>query len=218
MDQSLTQTSVLLHELKNHLISYENAKEKVQEKECENIVRSTFDRLFQMCDRLDILVNKEPAQRRAQLKQRVNEMKYDVKHYQTAFSNIGLKKEQRYQDEVAREQLLNRRFTSNNSNHNNGETQIQLDRSLDFHDRINETDRHIDTLMDQGKQTLHSLRQQHYQLKSIGAKMANIGNLLGLSSTVIRSIERRVKSDWYLLFGGMAVTLLILFGLYKWLV
>jgi Golgi SNAP receptor complex protein 2 len=48
--------------------------------------------------------------------------------------------------------------------------------------------------------------------------MISMGNMLGLSSTVIHSIERRSASDWWLLFGGMIVTLIIMFMLYKWLV
>jgi Golgi SNAP receptor complex protein 2 len=48
--------------------------------------------------------------------------------------------------------------------------------------------------------------------------MISMGNMLGLSSTVIHSIERRSSSDWWLLFGGMLVTLILMFVLYKWLV
>jgi Golgi SNAP receptor complex protein 2 len=82
MDPLLTQTSVVLHEIQHDLLSYENAQDREADLNCTNIINNKFQRLFEMCDRLDILVNKEHAQRRAQSRQRVNEIKYDIKHYQ----------------------------------------------------------------------------------------------------------------------------------------
>jgi len=73
-------------------------------------------------------------------------------------------------------------------------------------------------LLEQARLTISSLRFQGASLKNIHKKMISMGNMLGLSSTVIHSIERRSASDWWLLFGGMIVTLIIMFMLYKWLV
>jgi Golgi SNAP receptor complex protein 2 len=73
-------------------------------------------------------------------------------------------------------------------------------------------------LLEQARLTISSLQFQGASLKNIHKKMISMGNMLGLSSTVIHSIERRSASDWWLLFGGMIVTLIIMFMLYKWLV
>jgi Golgi SNAP receptor complex protein 2 len=62
------------------------------------------------------------------------------------------------------------------------------------------------------------MRFQGSTLKNIHKKMISMGNMLGLSSTVIHSIERRTASDWWILLGGMLVTLIVMFVLYKWLV
>ena len=86
MDSVLTQTSVALHEIKNDLTNYENAPDRQSESAYVTALNQKFQNLLQMCDRLDILVNKEPAQRRAQSRQRVNEIKYDIKHYQVSSS------------------------------------------------------------------------------------------------------------------------------------
>lgn len=76
----------------------------------------------------------------------------------------------------------------------------------------------MDNIIDQTRATLSNLRVQGLNLKNVQKKMISLGNMLGLSSTVIHSIERRTASDWWFLFGGMVVTLIIMFILYKWLV
>ncbi|CAF2506408.1 unnamed protein product [Rotaria sp. Silwood2] len=217
MESLFTQTSVIIHEIKNDLLSYENAQDRQTDLACTNQINNQFQRLAEICDRLDILVNKESAQRRAQSRQRLNEIKYDIKHYQTAYSSITSKKQQREEAERQRELLLHRKFTPTNVSPN-GATHINLDHSLEFSQRLDSTHQHVDGLLDQARVTLRSLQFQGSTLKDIRKKMISMGNMLGLSSTVIHSIERRTASDWWILFGGMLVTLIIMFVLYKWLV
>jgi golgi SNAP receptor complex member 2 len=82
MDALLTQTTVYIREIQHDLLTYENARDREADVACQNLINNKFQQLLDTCDRLDILVNKEPAQRRAQSRQRVNEIKYDIKHYQ----------------------------------------------------------------------------------------------------------------------------------------
>jgi Golgi SNAP receptor complex protein 2 len=128
-----------------------------------------------------------------------------------------LKKQQRAETERQRELLLHRKIPSSNAE-SNGETHIHLDHSLDFSQRLDTTHAHVDGFLEQARLTLTSLQFQGSTLKNIRKKMISMGNMLGLSSTVIHSIERRSSSDWWLLFGGMLVTLILMFVLYKWLV
>jgi Golgi SNAP receptor complex protein 2 len=128
-----------------------------------------------------------------------------------------MKKQQRDEAERARQALLHRKFTPSTANVN-GETQLQLDGALDFSERLDSAHSNIDNSLEQGRLTLLSLKSQGELLKTIRTKMITMGNFLGLSSTVIHSIERRTTSDWWLLFGGMIVTLVVMFVLYKWLV
>ena len=44
--------------------------------------------------------------------------------------------------------------------------------------------------------------------------MLDIGNQLGLSNTLMRLIEQRTQQDKYILFGGMAASLVIMFLIY----
>ena len=78
MENLLSHTSILIRELQQDLLTYETAVDGQH----HQIINDKLQRLFENCDRLDILVNKEPSQSRAQYRQRVNEIKYDIKHYQ----------------------------------------------------------------------------------------------------------------------------------------
>ncbi len=82
MDSLLSQTSVIIREIQQDLLTYENSHDRETDTRSTDLLNNKFQRLLEMCDRLDILVNKESAQRRAQSRQRVNEIKYDIKHYQ----------------------------------------------------------------------------------------------------------------------------------------
>ncbi|UJR35969.1 hypothetical protein I4U23_028710 [Adineta vaga] len=81
MESLLSQTSVLIRELQNDLLSYENSQDRTNDSSHIELITNKIQRLLEICDRLDIHVNKEPAQRRAQSRQRVNEIKYDIRHY-----------------------------------------------------------------------------------------------------------------------------------------
>lgn len=60
-----------------------------------------------------------------------------------------------------------------------------------------------------------NLRHQGLSMKGVRKKMLNFAQTLGVSNTVMRLIERRTTQDKYILFGGMIVTLIIMFLLYK---
>lgn len=45
-------------------------------------------------------------------------------------------------------------------------------------------------------------------------KLLDIANRLGLSSSLLRVIERRDTVDFWIVIGGMIVTLLFLYGCY----
>jgi len=72
-------------------------------------------------------------------------------------------------------------------------------------------------MIDHGENSLNSLKEQTSMLKTIKGKMLNITNSLGLSNTLIRMIERRSKSDKYVLYGGMVITCIIMFLAVKYL-
>lgn len=75
----------------------------------------------------------------------------------------------------------------------------------------------MDRMIAHGEDTLANLKEQNSALKFIKTKMLTVTNSLGLSNTLIRMIERRNKSDKVFLYGGMIVTLIVMFLTVKYL-
>lgn len=148
------------------------------------------------------------AQRQA-AKMRVDQLKYDVRHLQAAIQSYQTKKQRQLQEETEREQLLNRRFSPNS------ETAIDLDYSLQHHNQLQNAHQGVDDMLYTGANMLDNLRSQRDTLKGARARIMDIGQTLGLSNHTMLLIERRVKQDKFVMFGGMLVTLLII-GFVLW--
>lgn len=65
-----------------------------------------------------------------------------------------------------------------------------------------------------GQETLGELVNQKERLKSIQRKAFDMLNYLGLSNTLLRNVERRDGVDKWIVFGGMALISLLLFGIW----
>lgn len=167
-----------------------------------------IEAVIQNCERLDNLVNKEPPTRRANAKVRVDQLKYDCKHLQAAFRNVQYKRFQRSEEMRQREELLSTNFTAN-------DTSIYMDGAIQHNSQLKNSNNNIDELIEHGTGILGNLRSQHDTLKGAHKKILDVVNQLGLSNTVIRLIERRTTQDKFLLYGGMIVTCIIMFLVWK---
>lgn len=72
----------------------------------------------------------------------------------------------------------------------------------------------IDELLDTGTTVLTTLRSNRETFRSLNDRMASIGSTLGMSSTVMRLIERRSYTDKLILFGGMILFTLFMLAVY----
>lgn len=62
-----------------------------------------------------------------------------------------------------------------------------------------------------GQETLNELLGQRERLKGVQRQVLDIMNYLGIGNSIMKAIERRDLTDKYLVFGGMAVILLVIF-------
>jgi len=67
-----------------------------------------------------------------------------------------------------------------------------------------------DSLLQQGRNTLDALNGQRTMLKGAQRKVLDIANILGLSSALMRVIERRESGDKVIVYGCMTMTLLLM--------
>ena len=85
------QTNKMVHEIQNGLSRIERAPPD-QAHLVENEAQAHIDQIVSNCERLEIMVNKEVPTRRANAKLRVDQLKYDCQHLQSALRNLQHKR------------------------------------------------------------------------------------------------------------------------------
>ncbi|NXG46206.1 GOSR2 protein, partial [Psilopogon haemacephalus] len=178
----------------------------------ENEIQARIDNIFSSLERLELLCSKEPPSKRQSAKLRVDQLKYDVQHLQTALSNFQHRRQAREEQERQRQELLARTFTANDS-----ATSIPIDESLQFSEALQSAHRGVDELLGSGSSILQGLRDQRVTLKGTQKKLLDVANMLGLSNTVMRLIEKRALQDKYLMAGGMLLTCLLMLLIVQYL-
>ncbi|XP_054080487.1 Golgi SNAP receptor complex member 2 isoform X2 [Rissa tridactyla] len=158
------QTNKQVHEVQSYMGRLETS-DKDSVHLVENEIQARIDNIFSNLERLEILSSKEPPNKRQNAKLRVDQLKYDVQHLQTALRNFQHRRYIREQQERQREELLARTFTTNGTH----------------------------------------------------KKILDVANMLGLSNTVMRLIEKRAFQDKYFMIGGMILTCVIMFLVVQYL-
>ncbi|XP_055431608.1 Golgi SNAP receptor complex member 2 isoform X2 [Bubalus kerabau] len=164
MEPLYQQTHKHVHEIQSHMGRLETADKQALHL-VENEIQASIDQIFSQLERLEILSSKEPPHKRQNAKLRVDQLKYDVQHLQTALRNFQHRRYAREQQERQREELLSRTFTTNGTQ----------------------------------------------------KKILDIANMLGLSNTVMRLIEKRAFQDKYFMIGGMLLTCVVMFLVVQYL-
>ncbi|XP_069490258.1 Golgi SNAP receptor complex member 2 isoform X2 [Ambystoma mexicanum] len=178
----------------------------------ENETQARIDQIFSNLERLEILSSKEPPNKRQNAKLRVDQLKYDVQHLQTALRNFQHRRYTHEQQEREREELMTRTYTTNDS-----ATTIPMDETLQFNSSLHDAHRGMDELLGSGTSILEGLRDQRRTLKGAQKKILDVANMLGLSNTVMRLIEKRAFQDKAIMIGGMVITCVLMFLVVKYL-
>lgn len=183
-------------------------------------ISARIEHILSNCERLNVLVQKEPPAKRHNAKIRVEQLKYDVQHLQSSFNGVQASHWERERQQRDREELLKMQFTTNADSSNGGtaasETSILIDKALEHNSALHRSNRTVDDLLSHGQTILENLRDQRGSLKGIRKKMLDVASMLGMSNTVMRLIERRSEVDKYILFGGMALTCVIMYLVIKY--
>jgi len=209
MEALFLESHGVLEQINSLFVQLERHVGHPDETQIEETIQQKIEELNRAFDRLDILVLKEPPTKRQTSRLKLNQLKYDSGHLSASLRSFQKKRYLREKEKTDREELLNRRFTTNSE-----DTSINIDYSLQHHRSLNNANRGVDDLINQGHNTLENLRFQREMLKNTRTKMLSFLNTLGLSNTVMQLIERRAHQDKYVLFGGMIVTVCIMFFIY----
>ncbi|KAJ3295757.1 protein transport protein bos1 [Rhizoclosmatium sp. JEL0117] len=87
---------------------------------------------------------------------------------------------------------------------------LMMDGLMDEHQKLTGAESRIDEFITMGRGALSELYEQRQILKSTQKRMYDIATSLGMSSTVIKYIEKRASQDRWILFGGMFVVVLLM--------
>lgn len=211
MESLYTNTNKLIQEVQGDLGKLAKNTDKDGIHLFENEIQAKIDIIVSNCERLTILVNKEQPTRRASAKLRVDQLKYDCQHIQAGLKQLQQKRYMLEKQERDREELMSRTFAANDQ-----DTAIQIDHAVQHHDRLAFSNREMDNMIMSGHGVLENLKSQRLTLKGAQRKILDLANTLGLSNTVMRLIERRTYQDKFILYGGMIVTLIIMFLIWKY--
>ena len=111
-----------------------------------------------------------------------------------------------------RDELLTRRRKQRT--HNGGADTNDMQHLTGEADSLASSQGMMSELLASGQANLSSLAGQRQKMRWVNRKMLSIGNKVGLSNSTMRMIERRDATDAYLTFGGMIVTMLVIYFLY----
>ena len=110
-------------------------------------------------------------------------------------------------DERRREKLLSMKFRTNSQSN---DTKIALEYALEHHNSLQNADQNLGQMLYTGSATLDQLKNQRGSLKGVRKQMLDISNTLGLSSTVMRMIDKRGTQDKWIVYGEMILTCIVL--------
>uniref|UniRef100_A0AC35TJU4 Golgi SNAP receptor complex member 2 n=1 Tax=Rhabditophanes sp. KR3021 TaxID=114890 RepID=A0AC35TJU4_9BILA len=174
-------------------------------------IYDTIDIAEKSIVRLDELANKEHLDRRRNAKLRVTQLKNDVKSIKYSLSNTHIRLTNRWRAASDREELFQRTFTPNNDAH------VSLDdQDLLMNDKLQGSNRGIDELLDHGASVLTQLKSQGMDLTGVRRKVMDIGSYLGLSSTTLGMIEKRLSEDLVIFLILCACCLVFMYVFYSW--
>jgi len=88
MEALYHQTHKMLQDVQNQLGYLERATVPEANQQLDVELQARIDQIVSSCERLELLVNKEPPSRRSTAKLRVDQLKYDCQHLQAAKRSV----------------------------------------------------------------------------------------------------------------------------------
>jgi len=182
---------------------------------CPSELFLSLDELSRQLDLLENFVHRETPSQREVWKRKILELREDAasirrqgEHYDRMVG-AGLR-QRRERDEL----LARRRKNRSNANGNGGDEMDDLHRLTEEGDSLSSSANMVGELLASGQASLSNLTSQRKRMRWLNRQMLDMGNKMGLSNSTMRMIERRDASDAYLVFGGMAVTMLVIYFLW----
>jgi Golgi SNAP receptor complex protein 2 len=148
-----------------------------------------------------------PAQNRATWTRRSSNLKDDLNSRQRDVDKYLGPMFAKQKEAEDREALLGGRGA-------NKKTDDETTEMLKEHRGLREASNALDEVLESGKGILDSLVGQNKILKGARKKLLDAANVMGVSNSLVKVIDRRQTGDKYLVYGGMAFVLFLLLSLF----
>lgn len=194
-----------LSELEQELYHLENGNKTIKIAD----IYLGLDDMLKRLENLDLLALQESKQRRDDYRRRISHLKSSHLHIKLSLDNYA--KKCNYNHHEYQKQLLfsGVKIDSNENSYYDIEKQES--------DSLNKSKKMINEYIQTGQETLSELLSQRERLKGVQRKVFDIMNYLGLSNTIMRSVEKRDAIDkWIVIAGILIVLALLYFILFYW--
>jgi Golgi SNAP receptor complex protein 2 len=127
-----------------------------------------------------------------------------------SLQRFGVREERRLNEQKEREDLLRR------VNEDSGFRSLvgEYDAESGARNSVRRSNSMVDELLEQGASVLGSLGEQSATLRNVKRKMFSLLDKMGVSTSLLRVIDRRQRLDAMLVYGGMFFTVVFCFILW----
>jgi golgi SNAP receptor complex member 2 len=188
-----------IYELEQQLLEIERGKSTTQLSDVNLVLGEMAGRL----DDLEAMANKEAKGRR-------DDMRRHISHLRTSHARVGKNLES-----------LNRRLNLRHpealfSSSSRGDPDRDLEGQMSENISLVRSQGMVESYLEIGRDTLSELLGQKERLKSAQRKVFDIANYLGLSNSIMKTVEGRDAADKWITYIGMFLILLLLFVIWWW--
>ena len=166
-----------------------------------------IDEMSNRLDELEKMIQNEPIKRREDCKRRLLHLRNSHSHIKVSLEN-WVRRSHAFNFEAQQNSLFGNADLE-------GGTISQADAAENS--SLSSSSRMINQYIAVGQETLGNLVGQKERLKSIHRKVHDVLNFLGLSNTIMRTVERRDVVDKWIVYAGMTGTTLLLVFVYFYL-
>lgn len=166
--------------------------------------RAELDKMFRMHSMSSAIKDQELWKRK------VEQISDETDHLRLALEKHDNRESRKQVEEQERDELLARRS-------NMPDWQSQAAEEAQQRASVGNSRRVLDEAYETGVAVLESMSDQRDRLKSAQRKIFDVMNSVGLSSSLLRLIDRRHKLDRWITYGGMVLVTLILLATWWWL-
>ncbi|XP_031101591.1 membrin-11-like [Ipomoea triloba] len=174
-------------------------------------VRKDITQIQSLCSEMDRLWRSIPAKSQRDLwKRKVEQVAEEADSLKDSLDKYYLRNQRRIQEARERAELLGR------ANGNSSHVLKIFDEEAQAMQSVRSSSKMMEETLATGAAILSKYSEQRDRLKRAQRKALDVLNTLGLSNSLLRLIERRNRTDKWIKYAGMVVTIIILVVIWRW--